>query len=642
MVTETRPIPGPGEVWDEKAAPGGSNPEALKNSVVDTPDYVSLQSGDSNSYVLWVAQMADGIVDWGLAPKARDRQLRDFFPKENYLMSGLASVAARNAAFSWTIEGPPRTVAAAQKMLLQSNRGKGWESLITQVSMDLYSQDQGAFVELIRDGGEGATEQSPVINVAHLDSARMFPTGNADEPFWYLDRVGRFHPLQWFQVVNLLEMPSAIEVAHSGIFFNLQYSAVTRLLRAAQILRNVAIYNEEKTGGRFERAIHLVKGVTAKQISDAVAMHRSNADQAGLRRFIQTPIVGSVDPKADVGASTLELASLPTGWDEDKVMKWYLTALAMAFLTDYQEFAPLPGGNLGTSSQSQILHLKSRGKGPALFQKLITHLMNFQGVLPSNITFRWDEQDIEADKAQADLSLVRAQERAARIQSGEIDTQAARQIALDEGDLAIEVFDAINERADETTDIVANDDEQVKQPPPDLTPPDTQVVDDVQQQAPQPGAGAAPAVKALAEAILARLGFKDDDFVSENGNTVSAYLQTRIHRAFTTSADDMAAIGLMDTYGRIALSGIIGDVLGQFSDQFNATIPVVAQTILDDDDIKHLIKMAEKAYGQKKGGPALKKARLSLEREVQDPIEELLGNVYTKVQAQIRKGKRVA
>ena len=80
--------------------------------------------------------------------------------------------------------------------------------------------------------------------------------------------------------------------------------------------------------------------------------------------------------------------------EEEWRRKWDIAVLALAFLVDYQEFAPLPGGNLGTSAQSQVLHMKSRGKGPGLFMKLFAHFMNFGGVLPRSVTFEWDEQDV--------------------------------------------------------------------------------------------------------------------------------------------------------------------------------------------------------------------------------------------------------
>ena len=157
-------------------------------------------------------------------------------------------------------------------------------------------------------------------------------------------------------------------------------------------------------------------------------------------------VVGSHDPNVNVDVKTLEIAALPDNFNEETTFKHYIAQIAMAFLSDYQDFAPLPGGNLGTSAQSEILHMKSRGRGPALWMKMITHAMN-QRILPSNVEFRFDEQDLEAEAAEAETAKARAEERAARIASGEINEAVARQQALEDGDLTLEQFEEL-ERAD--------------------------------------------------------------------------------------------------------------------------------------------------------------------------------------------------
>jgi hypothetical protein len=131
-------------------------------------------------------------------------------------------------------------------------------------------------------------------------------------------------------------------------------------------------------------------------------------------------------------------------------------------LTDYQEFAPLPGGNLGTSAQSYILHMKSKGKGPALFQKVMSHFLNFR-VLPDNVEFRFDEPDPDAEKEQVEIAKLRAEERAVRIQSQEITPAVARQMAKDSGDLAPEVFDAMG-GLDMTPNVTVEDVEKPQTP----------------------------------------------------------------------------------------------------------------------------------------------------------------------------------
>lgn len=414
------------------------DPEALRRSVIETEE-TQPGSPTSTGLVYMVAGYADEIRPWGTNPTMRDRQLRDFIPMESYVASALATVCARNMAFSWRLDGPPTAVARMQDMLLSSDQGRGWESLIAKHSMDLYSQDKIPVFELVR---EEDSERAPVIGLNHLDTARIWHTRNPEYPVLYLNDKGRWVPLKWYQVVSTGEMPAPHER-----LAGLQYSALTRVMRMAQIFRNIAIYYDEKTGGRSTKSLHILGNVKEQAIRDAMMRKQLMADSQGYQRAgMDWVLVETFDPQAVPSVVSLDFASIPDGFDLDNMNKWYLTAIAMGLLEDYQTFAPLPGGGLGTSNQSQILRAKARGKGPGLFMKLMVHAMNFRGIMPRNVTFAWDEQDLDADEMMADLAIKRAEMRAAMIANGEIDDAGARQMALDSGDLPVELFDLMNGR----------------------------------------------------------------------------------------------------------------------------------------------------------------------------------------------------
>jgi len=443
-----------------------------RSVIAQPPGEPGLQASDASSILWFVAGLADSIVPWGRMPKQRDLELRGFWPTEGHFASALGIVSARNAAFSWNVEGPPRTSTRLHDILVGANQGEGWTDLMLKTSIDLYTQDHGAFWEVVR---ESDSPSSPVLAINHLDAYRCFHTGHPDRPVIYQDINSRYHLLNWWNVCTLAEMPTPIEGK-----YGLQYCAITRLLRSVQIARNISIRNDEKTGGRYHGAIHLVKGVTTKEINDAAAIYAADADTKGLLRYAIPLVVGSVDPKADVGHDTIEMTSLPDGWDEEKAFKLYIALIAMAFLTDYQEFAPLPGGNLGTSAQSEVLHQKSRGKGPGLFMKMVTHALNFK-IFPKGVEFYFDEQDIEAEQAEAELRKARAETYKLYIESGLLDVPATRQLALDAGDIPVEVFAALGGN-DVTTEQVTNDEEQADAaaPPPPAETPAPPVTEDEQ------------------------------------------------------------------------------------------------------------------------------------------------------------------
>lgn len=419
---------------------------AAKRSVVDRPGPTeaawstpSLASGINGAdSVLWyVAQAADDILGWGINTTVRDAQLRQFVPSESVLCSAIASVAARNAGFTWVLEGDEALTDAVHEILHSANMGAGWMDFVIRLSIDLYTQDKGAFVEIIR---EGDSPDSPVIGIQTLDAGRCWHTGNPEEPVIYLDRKGKYHRLKWYQVRALTEIPTPHET-----LYGIQMCAVSRVLKMAQRWRNTQIYLDEKTGGRNTRAVHVVSGVADSALQAAIARTKSEADNRGQIRYMNPVVVTTLKPDAAASVATLDFASLPDGFNEESAFKQYLTIIALGLFTDFQEFAPLPGGGLGTSMQSQILHLKGQGKGPALFRKLMEHLMNFGGVLPRTVEFRYDDQDIEAEKAEADVRKVRADTVAALVEKAILDPAAARQLLLDWGDIPQEVFDRLDQ-----------------------------------------------------------------------------------------------------------------------------------------------------------------------------------------------------
>lgn len=421
----------------EKAAPVDG--KVLDRSVQEPPP-TGLPPGAAGQFLIFANAVNSEITPWGAGYKARDRQLREAIPVEPLFVSGLGTVCSRNASFSWKLTGPESETARLQDVLQNAEFGAGWAEFILKISMDLYTQDSGAFVEIIREGPK-VTDR--VVGIAHLDAARCYPTGDPEEPVWYVDRFNQYHKMKWWQIIPLLEVPATNELM-PGI----QYCAMTRMLMHAEIMRDTEIYTKEKIGGRNPRAITLIRGVKAEDVRTAVTTAQTINDSMGRLRYSNPIMVSSADPNAEVGFETLEVASLPDGFDADLNQKQYITLMSLAFMTDYQEFAPLPGGGLGTSNQSEILNKKSRGKGPGLFMKLISQAMNFR-VLPKSVQFEWDEQDPDEDKQTAEIKQIRADYRKIMLESQQISLNVCWMMMLEEGDLTQEQYDMLLKEQEE-------------------------------------------------------------------------------------------------------------------------------------------------------------------------------------------------
>lgn len=443
------------------------NVEALQATIQAVPPAHSYGYGQPGAafLVFDMASVADDIPAWGTSWRMRDKKLRSFWPTENVLAGAIYSIMARNASLDIEFDGPPRTVQAVQDMWNGVEYGKGPLVMLQKGCIDFLSQDNGCFFEIMREsnGDEsvlmGKKPPPPVISLAHLDAGQCIRTGNPYFPVIFQDPDnGSYHELAWYQVITLEEMPSPVKRMR-----NMQYSACTRILRAAQVLRDISIYQREKIGGRSPTSVHLVSGVAQARIDDGMKLGHEKADNQGFVRYMMPVILASLDPNASPAHVEIPLKSLPDGFDQDIAMRWYIAQLALSFGADYQDFAPLPGSGLGTSEQSKTLDRKSSGKGKALWVKKMTWMLNFYGLLPKNVTAKYQEKDSLAERDEWTVKKMRADTHKVQLDGGMITTAVARQMMQDEGDLKPEYLDLMDE-SDVTEDITQEADEPYQTP----------------------------------------------------------------------------------------------------------------------------------------------------------------------------------
>lgn len=424
--------------------------KVLSRSVQDSFEFDTIPG---NTFTIDIGSFADDITAWGRDVFRRDRQLRDFWPTEPFLASAINSIVQARANLDFILDGPPRTVRAVQQMLLLSDLGKGWQTLQQKVALDLLTQDNGAFVEIVRTRNN---PNAPVINLTHLDSGQCQRTGQHDFPVIYTSEKGNRHKLAWYQVLTFEDMPSPIQSMHG-----VQYSFLTRVLRAAQILKDVGIFKREKISGRNPGRIYLVGGVQTKFIDDKLKNEARHADNMAYTRYQLPVVIGSLDPNAPVSLEQIDLREVPDGFDEDATLKWYIANLALGAGADYQDFAPLPGGGLGSGQQSEILHRKSKGKGHETWRKLWEHSLNFRNILPKSVTFEYQENDIEEKQDEAKLQKVIAETLKIYSDTGILTQPVIWQMMQDAGILKPEYMSLLGQQ-DITPTIVVED----EKPPP--------------------------------------------------------------------------------------------------------------------------------------------------------------------------------
>lgn len=429
-----------------KLIPEDQFPQAAIGASVQTQPPPTENPFQGGFLTFMLASSADQITPWGMNTKRRDQQLREFWPTESFLAGAVSTVCFRNAGFDWEIRGSSEKINTAVSDMLTSAIGRqkvGWTDFVKNFSEDLYTQDNGAFLELIRDPGVDANsrfknEAAPVIGIAHLDAGSCIRTGNIETPVLYEDREGKLHKMKWYEVIQFSDLPSSVEKMNG-----VGYCSVTRALRLSQIMRSIAMFKDEEVSGRNVKKINIIGGVGRTQIEDALKRTTEQANNKGNARFIEHSILASLDPEKAVSLVTVDLASLPEGFNYDQEMQWYISGLALDFGVDYQEFAPLPGGGIGSSAQSTVLDRKSSGKGPRNWMDSISESFKNYGVLPRGCEMIFNDKN-EQEEMERQIVRTKASEEAAIIVNSKIlPAKTVAQSLVDRGIYSQKDFDSV-------------------------------------------------------------------------------------------------------------------------------------------------------------------------------------------------------
>lgn len=406
--------------------------DVLRRSVTKDDQPLSLESGVIHIF------MADAMTPFngGLPAhwsRARDVLLRRTPDIEDMWASAVYKAITKQAALGWAVDDQAdsqQRIKRAQD-LLHSADGTGWVTFVQRHVQDFLTTDNGAFVEVVR---ASSARGSRILGLMHLDSLRCIRTGDPQRPLIYEDTQGVAHELRDYQVLHFADMPSP-----SATLNGVGRCAASRAWKTIHKLASVETYFRDKVSGRRHTAIHIVSGVSPKQLKDALATADADASQQGRVAYLGAAIVPLLDAAGTPGVITIPLAEIPDGFDIEQERKDAYLRYANALGVPVQDIQPLSGQGLGTGTQTLILDEAAEGMGLAAWRKQWEHALSFR-VLPDATTFTFNSNDIRDQKAKADVALVRAQERAARIASGEISSAEARQLALDSGDLPKELM----------------------------------------------------------------------------------------------------------------------------------------------------------------------------------------------------------
>lgn len=328
----------------------------------------------------------NAIPEWGSA--SRGEQLRAFAKREPILAGAIATMSSKATALDWKIEGGRNRVRRYHEMLGEAEDGLGWSYFLDRAVQDYICTDLGAVVELARE-----TKNGPVSAIYNLDSTACTLTGNAAEPILYSPKVGaaRDIRLRLGDFARAVDMPSPDESK-----FGLGFCAVSRALKAAQVLMALYQYEEEQLSDLPPQGIAAITGMTAGEVEAAFARFhasRQNKEQLTFKGVLW--LAATANPMQQIGVSLTPFSNLPPHFDKQTVLTLYVYTLSLDFGVDVREFWPASQAG-ATKAEAEIQHQKAKGKGFGRLLSDLERVVNWE-ILPDGLEFSFDQKDSEDD-----------------------------------------------------------------------------------------------------------------------------------------------------------------------------------------------------------------------------------------------------
>lgn len=337
----------------------------------------------------WIGMNKENVP--GYDDPSRDLYLARVWKLEPIMAGAVYSMVAKMASLRWAVTGRKESATAAAKLYAGAAHmgGYDWGGFIASTAEDFYTVNRGVFWETPRYGNPLS---GSLADIGHIDALACTLTGNTKYPMIYASettgQIVRFRPGEY---VHFASMPSTRE-EHLGIGL----CAVDRALRAIHLLIGLHDYDEEKLSNLPPEGVAAVTGLTMEEFQDALNLWRAQRESDNSLTFPQVLWLIGSQPNTAVDLEFVGFSEIPESFDREAVITHYVSTLALDFGVDAREFWPISSGALGTASESEIQHLKAKGKGPGEFISTTERFINAE--LDEDTQFGFDTQDIEEDQ----------------------------------------------------------------------------------------------------------------------------------------------------------------------------------------------------------------------------------------------------
>jgi len=345
------------------------------------------QTKDITSWLwtYWDTALTD-FPAWGSAE--RPARLREAARSEPILSGAVSSMSSKVVSMDWQVTGGRSKVHRFQPVLAEAEDGRGWNFWLDRLIGDYLQTDLGGIGELGREDKNG-----PVEGIYNLDSARCHLTGNVNYPLRYAPYVagGDEVALRPDDYMHIVDMPSSDETR-----FGLGMCAVSRALKAANVLLALYNYEEQRLSDMPLPGVAAVTGMTMQEVKDAFALYKAQAKDKGQTTFKSLLWLAATQSSlAQIKVDLLSFASLPDGFDKQQTVTLYVYTLALDFGVDVREFWPASQTG-ATKAEAEVQANKAKGKGLGRMVASIERAINWS-IMPEGVEFLFDQRDSEED-----------------------------------------------------------------------------------------------------------------------------------------------------------------------------------------------------------------------------------------------------
>lgn len=373
-----------------------SNDAGSKLTVRDNDTYLAYITA-FNSLAAWHQRVYVHGTDLPQDPNnpARDYYLAEVWKQEPIMAGAVYSMTAKMTALKWSVTGRRLQAKRWARILAEAAYmgDYGWDGFQAGTAQDFYTTNRGVFWETPRPN-----MFAPMDGIGHVDALCCTLTGNVNNPMVYASTTtGQIANFQTGEYIHFSSMTSPREYRLGAGF-----CAVDRALRAIHLLIGLHDYDDEKLNNLPPEGVATVTGLTMDEFRDAMTLWLTQRKQDKSLTFPQVLWLIGSQPNVDVKVGMVPFSTLPESFNRQTVVDQYVSTLAMCFGVDTREFWPVSSGALGTASESEIQHLKAKGKGSGEYISMTERHINSE--LDEESQFAYDTQDIEEDQTAATIA----------------------------------------------------------------------------------------------------------------------------------------------------------------------------------------------------------------------------------------------